>query len=184
MANWIARGPFAIFGQQFSANLPAQGNPIAAAVNTVAVKPGDPNTLYVATDGGGVWVTLNALLQNMNGIHWEPLLDGNPSQAITTLSIDPLDATGNTLYAATGGPRRALLKTTTGGQTWIDRSGGIFNSQNIARIVPTTITEATGAVVLVAAANGVYRSADGGASRRNPDFLGGFPPRPRSVLRN
>jgi hypothetical protein len=164
MTNWIARGPFAIFGQEFSANLPAQGNPVAGAVNTVVVKPGDPNTLYVATDGGGVWVTHNALIQNMNGIHWEPLTDSGPSLVITALAIDPLDASGNTLYAATAGPRRALLKTTDGGRIWFDQSGGIFNNQNVARIVPTTITETTGAVVLVAGAKGVYRSADGAIS--------------------
>ncbi|HEX6690863.1 MAG TPA: DUF4347 domain-containing protein, partial [Burkholderiales bacterium] len=38
----------------------SQGNPVAGAVNWVAVHPTDPKTIFVATANGGVWVTRNA----------------------------------------------------------------------------------------------------------------------------
>jgi hypothetical protein len=157
--DWVAQGPTGVFGQQ-NLNLPTQGNPIAGAANTVLADPSDPNTLYVATNGGGVWVTHNALIQNLNGIHWQPLTDGYPS-AITGLAMDPLDP--RTLYAGDaviGGSQTGFLKTTDGGQSWTPLGTGLFSGQNIA-IVPTTITEGGGRVVLAGADNGLFRSADG-----------------------
>jgi hypothetical protein len=155
---WIGQGPTGIFGQQ-GPTLPTQGNPIAGAVNTVVPDPTDPNTLYVATVGGGVWVTHNALLQNLNAIHWQPLTDDYPT-AITGLAMDPVDP--HTLFAGygvSGGGQTGFLKTTDGGQTWTQLGTGLFSGQ--ITIVPTTITEGTGRVILVGADNGLWRSADG-----------------------
>ena len=40
--------------------LDAQGNPLAGAINAVAVSPTDPNTIFIGAVNGGVWVTHNA----------------------------------------------------------------------------------------------------------------------------
>src|SRR6185436_9054186 len=38
----------------------AQGNPLAGAITSVVVSPADPNTIFIGTVNGGVWVTRDA----------------------------------------------------------------------------------------------------------------------------
>ena len=53
LPNWISEGPGPITGGQ--TQLPAQSNPVVGAVNQVVADPFDPNVLFAATVGGGVW---------------------------------------------------------------------------------------------------------------------------------
>ncbi len=53
LPQWLSEGPSRITGGQVQ--LPAQNNPVIGAVNQVATNPFDPNVLFAATVGGGVW---------------------------------------------------------------------------------------------------------------------------------
>ena len=38
-----------------------QGNPVAGALNAVAIDPNNPNVAYIGSPNGGVWKTTNFL---------------------------------------------------------------------------------------------------------------------------
>src|SRR6185437_11394103 len=102
----------------------------AGAVQSVLPDPAlGPGTIFAASPNGGVWVTTN------NGATWAPLTSNQASQSISSLSIDPTDASGKTIIAGIGmtdngeysdfnlfngraGSLTGLLYTTNGGQTW------------------------------------------------------------------
>ena len=92
-------------------------------------KPGDCK-LYITPAGGGIWRTKNALTGQPN---WEYLggpLGINSAGAVT---IDPNDASGNTIYVGTGEANICasgcvagvgIYKSTNGGDTWTGPLGG------------------------------------------------------------
>jgi len=82
-------------------------------------------TLYLAAAGGGVWRTDKALKTNP-AQNWEFISGSFATNAIGTLTIDPTDPSGNTIYAGTGEPNASadseagfgIYKSTNGGDTW------------------------------------------------------------------
>ena len=76
--------------------MPAQGNPVYGAINTVLQSPTNPNTYWAGTVGGGVWMTTNG------GQTWKPTSDNQVSLAIGALALHSTDPTGRTVYAGTG----------------------------------------------------------------------------------
>ncbi len=81
--------------------------------------------LYLAAAGGGVWRTDKALKSNP-AQRWEFISGSFATNAIGTLTIDPSDPSGNTIYAGTGEPNASadseagfgIYKSTNGGDTW------------------------------------------------------------------
>ena len=81
--------------------------------------------LYLAAAGGGVWRTDKALHSNPSQ-QWEFISGSFATNAIGTLTIDPSDPSGNTIYAGTGEPNASadseagfgIYKSTNGGNTW------------------------------------------------------------------
>jgi hypothetical protein len=81
--------------------------------------------LYLGAAGGGVWRTKHALHTNPSQ-QWEFISDSFATNAIGTLTIDPTDPSGNTIYAGTGEPNASadseagfgIYKSTNGGNTW------------------------------------------------------------------
>ena len=63
---WFAVGPAPITDGQTAGN-----NDVAGRVENVAVDPTDPNTMYIATAGGGAWKTTDG------GLTWHSLFDDN-----------------------------------------------------------------------------------------------------------
>src|SRR5579862_4750582 len=98
----------------------------AAWTNALAVDPTNASVAYLGAPEGGVWKTTDG------GAHWIPLTDTQPSLAIASLAIDPINH--NTIYAGTGDSYlygEGLLKTTNGGTTWTyipSPFAGPFNS--------------------------------------------------------
>ena len=145
--------------------------------------------LWVFAAGGGVWRTKNALSGQP---HWEFLSADFGIQSGSSITLDPNDVTGNTLYVGTGEANASgdsaagtgMYKSTDGGDTWTGPLGlSVFNGRAIGSIAvrpgdPNTIYAATtrgvlgvssvtgGAVTLIpgAAAWGLYKSTDGGAT--------------------
>jgi hypothetical protein len=149
----------------------------------LAVAPSSPTTLYAGTGeacnsadncfyGRGIVKSRNA------GAAWK-LYPGNPNQSefdrstIAKLAVDPTNA--NVLYAAVapgginGLPGNAgVWKSTNGGRTWANTTAFISTTDDFTDVAldpsnPQTLYAAVGTVG-GSAGNGVYKSANGGAS--------------------
>ena len=91
--------------------------------------PGDCR-LYVGAAGGGIWVTDDALAVPPS---WRSSSSGMASNSIGSITIDPTDATGRTIYAGTGEPNGStdseagigLYKSTDAGQSWSLVAGSV-----------------------------------------------------------
>ena len=155
----------------------------------------DPNCapgncrLWVYAAGGGVWRTKNALDGQPN---WQFLSGAFGINSGSSITLDPNDPAGNTLYVGTGEANASgdsaagvgMYKSTDGGDTWTGPLGvSVFNGRAIGSIVvkrgdPYTIYAGTtrgvlgvssvsgGGVSLIPGAPpwGLYKSTDGGSS--------------------
>ena len=81
-------------------------------VSAVAGVPGDPNTYYFGTPGGGIWKTTDA------GRVWTPIFDKERVASIGAVTVAPSDP--NIVYAGTGEqtPGDGVYKSTDAGKTW------------------------------------------------------------------
>jgi len=146
--------------------------------------------LWVGAAGGGVWRTDRALGASPA---WTFVSRSFASNAIGSLTIDPTDPTGNTVYAGTGEPNASsdsdagvgIYKTTDGGDSWTRLAGSLaaFNGRAVSAVAvdptnPNTlwvgsarairgITSVTGGGVTLNPAYpgwGLWKSTDGGAT--------------------
>jgi hypothetical protein len=144
----------------------AGANNIGGRVTDVVVDPTQPNTIYVASAGGGVWKSTDA------GATYTPAWPNDYPQAIGALAR----GSDGTLWAGTGEANASgggitytgdgVYKSTDGGATWTNV--GIGNAGMIGRIA---VDPANPNIVFVAAAGsiystggkrGLYRTIDGG----------------------
>jgi hypothetical protein len=81
--------------------------------------------VWAGVSGGGIWRTENALASNPEWKQMNP--EGLDQNSVGTLTLDPSDKKGNTLYLGTGEPNRCssgceagvgVYKTTDGGEQW------------------------------------------------------------------
>jgi subtilisin-like proprotein convertase family protein len=159
---WLDLGPGPAHNGQVEG---ITNRPVTGAVNAVAPHPTDAAILYAGAVNGGIWRTTNATAATPT---WTRQTDTQTSQSITALRLDPTDATHQTLLAGVGrnssiggdgGALTGLLRTTNGGTTWTAlNGGGTLTNKDIRAVAPR------GAVLLAAATDGLYRSADTGAS--------------------
>ena len=156
--------------------------PTGGRITSIAADPNDPNTLYIGGAGGGVWKTSDG------GMTWTSLTDGMPSLFMGALAVAPSNS--QVIYAGTGeanfGPSkkrinrfniysgRGILKSTDGGQTWIQLGADIFNRRTFSRIaVQPDNANIVYAAVGAAASDGldgntgVWKSTDGGNTWTN-----------------
>lgn len=99
---------------------------ISGRVTAIAVSNSCNQNLcrfWVGAAGGGIWTTTHGLSQTPD---WHSSSNGIPSNAIGSITIDPTDPSGRTLYVGTGEPNGSsdseagvgLYKSTDYGQTW------------------------------------------------------------------
>ena len=158
----------------------------------LAIDPNCSHThcrMWIFAAGGGVWRTKNAL---SSPPVWRFLSDDFGIQSGSSIAIDPNDPSADTLYVGTGEANASgdsaagvgMYKTTDGGDTWSGPLGAsVFAGRAIGSIAvrpgdPDTVYAATargvlgvssvagGGVSLIpgAAAWGLYKSTDGGAT--------------------
>ncbi len=130
--------------------------------------PGDEQTYYMGTTGGGVWKTIDA------GQSWNNVSDGYFGGSIGAVAVSEWDT--NVIYVGTGektvrgnvSPGEGMWKSTDAGDTWT--RAGLDDAQHIARvrIHPKNPDVAYAAVMgHLFGPNeqrGVFRTTDGGDS--------------------
>jgi len=127
--------------------------PDHTVINTIAVAPSDPNTIYTGS-WSSIFVTRNAL--SGSNASWTQLTLTLPLGDVTQIAVDPQQPL--TAWAAgTGG---LFGRTTDGGTTWTSLISGLPN----LTIDDVLLDPDIGGTVYVATDVGVYRSVDGGQS--------------------
>lgn len=130
---WLPLGPqtalYPAITNRTSASYVASGR-----VSAMAVEPGCSASLcrlYVGAAGGGIWRSDDAL---STAPHWTFVSQSFDTSAIGSITIDPTDSTGNTVYVGTGEPNasidsgagQGIYKSTDGGDTWSRLPGSTF----------------------------------------------------------
>lgn len=136
--------------------------------SSIIVDPRDPNIVYLAVSGGGVWKTFDFLAPA--GPTWMPLTDTQPNLAIGALAID--GANPDVLYLATGDAfdisGNTVQKSTDGGATWSTPVvlAGRYPAPNNFDAAVGDIREIAiqGSLMLAGTNVGLFRSTDGGAT--------------------
>ena len=157
------KSPFA--GMKYRLVGPFRGGRVVAHVSGV---PGDVNTYYMGSTGGGMWKSQDG------GLNWRPLWDKflEASPSVGAIAVAPSDS--NVLYVGTGEAcirgnvivGNGVYKSIDGGKNW--KAIGLKDTGAIGRLIvhPTNAD-----VAFVAAlghpfgpntARGVFRTKDGG----------------------
>jgi len=145
-------------------------------VNGVSGVPGQPDTFYFGSVGGGVWKTTNA------GRTWLPIFDSQPIASIGAIGVAP--SRPDTVYVGTGEADmrsqisygNGMYKSTDAGRTWTHI--GLDNTRQIGRVLvdpqnpDVVFVAALGHVYGANPDRGVYRTRDGGATWQKVLFKG------------
>ena len=148
--------------------------PDSGQVVDIAVDPSgvSDQTIYLATNDGGIWKTTDG------GATWSPETDFMPTLSMGAVALDP--GNSSTVYAGTGNNFTALngffrgvgiYKSTDGGNNWtVLNPNSIFTNVGITRMVLPAPN-----VLLVATSNGLFKSVDGGQNfgSNSPTFNNG-----------
>jgi photosystem II stability/assembly factor-like uncharacterized protein len=140
----------------------------AGRVNAVTGVPGQPNTYYFGSVGGGVWKTANS------GRTWTPIFDGVHVASIGAIAVAPSNP--DILYVGTGEADMrdsiqfgdGMYRSADAGKTW--KHVGLETTRQIGRVIvhprdPNVVfVAALGHVYGPHPDRGVYRSKDGGAT--------------------
>jgi photosystem II stability/assembly factor-like uncharacterized protein len=136
----------------------------------ILAHPTDPNILYLATSGGGVWKTYSAQGPT---VLWEPLTDVLGTTAVGTLAMDP--ANPDLLFLGFGDPfdvqQPGLTRSLDGGGTWSDpvqlKATYTLGAQSFeltaGSVTDIKVDPRNSLVVLATTDAGLFRSIDGGA---------------------
>src|SRR6185312_9177913 len=124
----------------------------AGRINSIALHPTDPQTLYVGTATGGVWKTTNA------GTSWAPLTDDQPCLAMGSVVIDPVNPL--IVYAGTGEENFSLdsyqgcgvLVSKDGGTTWANSSTTTSGTASVSKVLVDAATAGSTTTTVVLAA--------------------------------
>lgn len=106
-----------------SADTTQSGRLTAIAISPKCSNRGEDCKLLIGAAGGGVWATENALARKPE---WKLSSDGLPTNAIGSITFDPTDSKGKTIYVGTGEPNGSsdseaglgLFRSTDGGKSW------------------------------------------------------------------
>ncbi len=151
---WSFLGPQPVTNEYWSGNANASGR-----VSSLAAHPADPNIIYAATSGGGVWKTTDA------GMTWVPLTDQISSLASGALAMDPLNpnfilyGTGEQNYSGDSFYGDGLFSSGDAGGTWTKIASKTQVGNYIAKV---GISGSKAAVFHVCSDAGYVRSTDGG----------------------
>lgn len=157
-ASWVNLGPFS--------NLVTPDYPDvdSGRVTGILTHPSDPQILYLATSGGGLFKCTNADLATDRDWIWKPLTDALPwassmgTLAVGAIAMSPSDP--DVIYLGMGDAHaaeaRGFFRSGDGGAAWTS-SSGLGAMTRTYCILPLDDQ-----IVLVGGNDGLKRSADGG----------------------
>lgn len=145
----------------------AVGGTNMGRVNCIEFNPKNSKTIFIGSPGGGVWRSYDG------GATWSPRFDSQPTLSVGDIAIDKADS--NIVYVATsdafgyGSPfwggtySVGVMKSVNGGTSWSPTglSWTVGQNRTIRRLV---IHPTNGKILLAATSNGLYRTADAGAT--------------------
>jgi hypothetical protein len=145
---WVTIGPataeYPFFGgRDLSLYVPNTYN-AASRIDAMAIgptcKPGNCQ-MWVGPAGGGIWRTRNALTGNPS---WEYVSGSFAINSIGSITVDPTDPSGNTIWVGTGEGNtcgsgcvhgQGIYKSTDGGDTWTGPIGkSVFGGRGVSSI--------------------------------------------------
>ena len=118
-------------------NGPPSGNQVYGTITTLAAAASDTNVVYIGTDDGNLWVTLNG------GTSWTHISTTLPVRWVTRVAIDPYNAM--VAYVTLSGYRYDeylphVFRTTDAGTSWQDISSNLPEAPVNDLIVDPDIT--------------------------------------------
>lgn len=157
--NWTMQGPANIGGR----------------CNTLAVMPGDENTVLAGFSAGGIFKTTDG------GLNWHPVFDDHIELSIGDIIFDPTDP--NIVYAGTGDPNLpsivfngdGIFKSTDAGESW--QYLGLAQQGIVSKI---QIDPSNSQIIYAATMGnpyvrdnerGIYKTTDGGATWQQVLFV-------------
>lgn len=135
---------------------------ITSRMATVKYDPDNPNIIYIGAACGGIWKSTNG------GTTWIPKSDFEVSLSSGSIAIDPSNTgiiyygTGEATYSIVSYYGRGLLKSTNGGNTWLNISSDLPLSSYTSRIVIRP--NYPGHLLAAMSHDGLYRSTNSGNS--------------------
>lgn len=143
---------------------------VGGRLRAIIIHPTQTNTMWAASCGGGIWKTVNG------GTSWFPLDDFLPAIGVNSMAID--NANPDVLYAGTGEgffntgipgtsnnafkQGAGIFKTFDGGATWQQLAS--TDNPDFYYVNKIVVSPTDSSVVLAATNNGLFRSADAGAT--------------------
>ncbi|MEZ5012224.1 MAG: hypothetical protein R2744_11870 [Bacteroidales bacterium] len=149
---------------------------IGGRIESVAVHPDNPFTIYAGAGSGSLWKTVN------NGTTWEPIFDDQPTFAIGSVAIAPSDpdviwvGTGEVLMARSSYSGLGVFRSEDAGKSW--QNMGLEGTYHIPKIVidpeknETVYVAALGHNYTYNEERGVYKTIDGGKNWEKVLYLG------------
>lgn len=137
-------------------------------IQSLAVHPARPYTLYVGAGSGNVWKSDN------NGLTWTPIFENESTFTIGEIAIAPSDpdivwvGTGEILMARSSYAGTGVFKSTDAGKTWTNM--GLHDSQHIGRVLidpkdaNTVYVAAIGHNFSTNTERGLFKTTDGGTT--------------------
>src|SRR5262245_28828374 len=132
----------------------------SAVINSIAVDPNTPLTLYAASSKAGA-LNGSVFKSADGGGSWNPASTGLPSSSVDTIVIDP--SSTNTLYVGTFGSP-GVLKSTNGGASWQPMNTGLAVQTVLALAIDPLSTNTVFAGTTAGSTNGLFKSTNGGQS--------------------
>ena len=137
----------------------------------IVTHPANPNILYMATSGGGVWKSYD------KGAGWEPITDQLGTTAVGALAMDP--SSPEVLYLGFGDfvdvQVPGIVRSLDGGASWSAAQllkatytlGGVSKELTANSVRDIKVDPLNSSVVLVATNVGLFRSTDAGTTYTN-----------------
>jgi photosystem II stability/assembly factor-like uncharacterized protein len=136
------------------------GIPAEVFVNSIALEPGNPATLFSGT-GRGLFKSTDT------AANWAPSHQGIHALTITDMAFDPVDT--DTIWVTT--ESAGVFKTIDAGDNWLEMNNGIDSTQLYSIAVDPDVPDT---VLVGRSSGGVFKSSDGGLNW-NPTYgIGGF----------
>ncbi|MBS2022996.1 MAG: hypothetical protein JST92_11330 [Deltaproteobacteria bacterium] len=152
---WLNVGPSR---SDFSENGVTYHDVDSGRARKILVHPSNPDIIYMATSGGGVWKTVDG------AAHWAPISDTIGNTSIGSLAMDPMNP--DILWLGLGDPfdvsATGIFQSTDGGATWVGPALPAFTSGTsslaTASIRDIKVDPANSARVFVASDVGLFIS--------------------------